>query len=58
MSNWRWLADNWLALVVLVGLVAAWFFLRTSPTRLGSAEEFHQRVRSGRPAVVEFFSNA
>ncbi|HEY75652.1 MAG TPA: hypothetical protein G4O00_05655 [Thermoflexia bacterium] len=53
----QFIRDNWLFLVFVGGLLAAWFFLRTSPTDLASTEEFDQKIRSGRPVVVEFFSN-
>jgi len=54
----QFVRDNWLFLVFVGGLLAAWFFLRTPATDLSSVDEFDQRVRSGRPVVVEFFSNA
>jgi len=53
----RFVRDNWLFLVFVGGLLAAWFFLRTPATDLSSVDEFDQKIRSGRPVVVEFFSN-
>lgn len=51
------LRGNWALLLVLGLLAAGWLFLRTPATDLASAEEFDLQIRSGRPVVVEFFSN-
>ncbi len=48
--------QNWAPLLVLGLLAGAWLFLRTPADDL-SVEVFHQEIRSGRPTVVEFFSN-
>jgi hypothetical protein len=53
----RFVRENWLALLVVAGLIGAWFLLRTTATDLGSTEEFDELIRSGQPVVVEFFSN-
>jgi hypothetical protein len=37
-------------------LAGAWLFLRT-PADPVSLDGFRQEIRSGRPVVVEFFSN-
>ncbi|MGD1995296.1 MAG: hypothetical protein PVH62_00835 [Anaerolineae bacterium] len=53
----QFLRENWLILILIGGLAAAWLILRTQGTALSSIEEFDQRVRSGRPIVVEIYSN-
>lgn len=52
------LRENWPVLLVVVGLVTTWLLLRTPGTELASTEEFDWRVSSGRPVVVEFYTNA
>ncbi len=54
---WRLVRDNWLSLLFVGGLLVAWFFLRTPATDLASIDEFDQKIHSGHPVVVEFFSN-
>lgn len=49
--------DYWLTLALVGGLVVAWFLLRTSGSGLASVEEFDRRISSGRPVVVELYSN-
>ena len=51
------LKENWLTLVIAVALVSAAVLLRTTATDLASTEEFDQRVQSGLPVVVEFYTN-
>jgi hypothetical protein len=53
----RFLKENWLFLLVVGGMIAAWLFLRTPATGLASTEAFDRQVSSGAPVVVEFFSN-
>jgi len=48
--------QNWALLLVLGLLAGAWLFLRT-PADPVSLDGFRQEIRSGRPVVVEFFSN-
>jgi hypothetical protein len=50
------LRQNWALLLVLGLLAGAWLFLRT-PADPVSLDGFRQEIRSGRPVVVEFFSN-
>ena len=51
------LKENWLTLVIVVVLVTTALLLRTAGTDLASTEEFDQRVQSGLPVVVEFYTN-
>jgi hypothetical protein len=53
----RILRENWLTILVLTLMVAGYVFLRTPPDELASTEAFDERVRSGRPTLVEFYSN-
>lgn len=50
------LRQNWVLLLVLGLLAAAWLLLRTPADNL-SLEAFQAEVRSGQPVVVEVFSN-
>jgi hypothetical protein len=51
------LRQNALFLAMIVVLVGAFIFLRTKGANLGSVSEFDALIRSGRPVVVEFYSN-
>ena len=46
--------SNWMLLLIVVAIVAAMRFGMNS--NLGSLEDFEQRIQSGKPVVVEFFS--
>jgi hypothetical protein len=49
--------ENALFLVVLLGIVGAFVFLRTKGTDIESADEFDALLSGGQPVVVEFYSN-
>lgn len=51
------LSENWITLLVLLGILFAFVFLRTSPTELADAAAYDQLVSSGQPTIVEFYSN-
>lgn len=53
----HFLRENWVTLLILVGLPLAWLTLRSPGTPLGSVDEFEQSLRTGQPTVVDFFSN-
>jgi hypothetical protein len=53
----EFLGENWITLLVLAGLVAAFVLLRSSPTELADADEFDAILTNGKPAIVEFYSN-
>jgi hypothetical protein len=52
------LRQNALLLIVLVGLVGAFLFLRTRGTPVESVDEFDALLASGQPVIIEFYSNA
>ena len=51
---WR---ENRTTLIVVVGLLAAFLALRSSPTEIGSAQEFLGSLSQGEPTVAYFYSN-
>jgi hypothetical protein len=51
------LSGNWLVILVVGVILAAFIFLRTPADKFASTGEFDTLVRSGAPTVVEFFSN-
>lgn len=53
----RFARENWLTLLVLVGLLVAYLALRSSPSDIASAEAFMSDLQQGQPTVVEFYSN-
>lgn len=53
----RLLADNWLTLLVLGALGAAYLLFRTSPSDLASLDEVDQLIGAGRPVVIEVYTN-
>ncbi len=53
----RFVRENWLTLLVVLGLGIAWLILRTPGTPLDSVAEFDARLRSGQPTLIEFYSN-
>lgn len=53
----QFLRDNWVTLLVVGAVIAAWLLLRTRSSGLTSTVEFDQRVSAGRPVVVEIYSN-
>jgi hypothetical protein len=53
----RILEENWFSLVLALGLVLGWVFLRQQETPSLSTEAFDQTIRSGQPVLVEFFNN-
>jgi hypothetical protein len=53
----RILRENWLFLLVIGGILAAFLFFRTTASEVGSIAEVDAILQSGQPALVEFYSN-
>lgn len=53
----RFVRTNWTVLILMTGLLAAWFLLRMRSTDLASIEQFDQLTKMGQPALVVLFSN-
>lgn len=53
----RLLRENLVLILVLVGLVAGYFILRTEPSDLGSMAELEALLHGGRPVLVELYLN-
>jgi hypothetical protein len=53
----RILRENWLTILVLTAMIGGYVFLRTPGDDLVSTAAFDERVRSGSPTLIEFFSN-
>jgi HAMP domain-containing protein len=54
----RFLRENWVSLLIVIGLPLAWFALRSTGTPLASAADFQSQVQAGKPTVVYLFSNS
>ncbi|MFN2217230.1 MAG: hypothetical protein ACK2UA_01380 [Anaerolineae bacterium] len=53
----RVLRENWLFLLVIGGILAAFLLLRTTASDVGSVAEVDAILQSGQPTLVEFYSN-
>lgn len=51
------LREHWLTAVIVLVLAVAYFVLRSSPTQIGSVDEFVASLSQGQPTVVYFYSN-
>ena len=49
--------NNLVAVVIIVALIAGYFLLRTTPSDVSSMEELQTLSNSGKPTLVEFYSN-
>ncbi len=47
----------WILLGVIVLIIGAFVFLRTQPSDITNADQLAVMVTSGRPTVIEFYSN-
>ncbi len=58
-NAWRvfW-KENWLVILVVLGLAAAYLILRTPGQAFASTEELQVQLQSGQSVVVEFYSNS
>jgi hypothetical protein len=52
-----WAKANWLLLIFLALIASAFIFLRSKPSNVASLNELDGLLSSGRPTVVEFYSN-
>ena len=53
----QFLRQNGLFLAVIVALIGAFVFLRTTGTQLASLDEFDRSISSEQPVIVEFYGN-
>jgi hypothetical protein len=53
----RTLRENWLFLLVVGGIVAAFLVLHTPASAVGSLAEADAILQDGQPTLVEFYSN-
>jgi hypothetical protein len=49
--------ENWLFVLILGGIIAAFLVLQTSASPLGSVAEAEALLQSGQPTLLEFYSN-
>ena len=53
----RILRENWLFLLVIIGIVGAFLFLRSPASAVSSVSEVDLVLQNGQPTLVEFYSN-
>jgi hypothetical protein len=53
----RSIRENWLFLLVLGGIVAAFLVLRTPASAVSSVAEVDTQLQNGQPTLLEFYSN-
>ena len=53
----RLLRENWMIILVAVGMAFGFIFLRTVGDELASTEAFDAQLTNGTPTLVEFYSN-
>lgn len=54
----QWIRLNWSLLAMLLGIGLAFVLLKNDPTPgVDSLQALDQAVMSGRPTVIEFYSN-
>jgi hypothetical protein len=54
IRTWR---GNWLFILLVGGIVAAFMVLRTPASAVGSVDEVDVLLHDGQPTLVEFYSN-
>lgn len=54
---WTPIPGTDLPIVVVVGLIGAWLYLRHRATRLDSESSLDAMIGAGRPVVLQFFKN-
>lgn len=50
--------ENWLIILVVLGLAIAYLILHTPRQTFASAEALQAQLQTGQPTVVEFYSNS
>lgn len=53
----RFFRENWLFLLVVGGVLAAFLALRTPASAVGSVADVDALLQNGQPTLVEFYSN-
>lgn len=53
----RFLRENWLFLLFVIGIVAGFAVLRTPGSAVISVAEVDARLHAGQPTMLEFYSN-
>jgi hypothetical protein len=53
----RLVRENWLIVLIIGGLIAAFLVLRTPGSAVGSVAEVDAMLANGQPTLVEFYSN-
>jgi hypothetical protein len=54
----EWVRLNWLLVTIILAIAGAFIFLRSSPTAgVDSLDDLNGLVTTGRPVVVDFYSN-
>ena len=53
----RALRENWLFVLIIGGVIAAFLVLRTPGSAVGSVAEVDAMLANGQPTLVEFYSN-
>ena len=54
----EWVRLNWLLVTIILVIAGAFVFLRTSPTEgVESLDDLKGLVTTGRPVVLDFYSN-
>ena len=51
------LREHSFAAIVIVGLIAAFLILRTSPSDVSDLSELDDLLQDGQPTLLEFYSN-
>lgn len=50
--------ENWLVILVVLGMATAYLVLRTPREAFASTEALQARLQSGQPTIVTFYSNS